>query len=414
MSGLRERMGRWLHDHDPRHSPDNGGKYCGAHCMTTFGRAADDLIREARILDADPATADAPADTPLRGLRRDPRLAALPGIQPGRALSQRNAGKEYPDLLAADARHCSSRRAAVGHRERARRPDAPRLRICGCQVGLELRRVRWFETSWGGFDLDPPLPPPGPVVSVVGHGTPSWVREQLGYNPTIADYRAAMGIDWMNRNELSQAIPPAYTRCGMVTASVVGTLLTPKLEVADNETSRRLTAQLVAERITGRVEPTFTSDDMFRGIEAEGYVRDLYSEHYHPVQECGFVVRTEGDWELGWSPDGLVGDDGCIEIKAPRAKGHLATILDGRVPRAHMAQCQAALLVSGREWLEFLSFHGGMPLWPFRVLPDPEWQEAIVAAVQKFEENAAEMTAAYEAATAGLPMTERLDMEMHV
>ena len=57
----------------------------------------------------------------------------------------------------------------------------------------------------------PPHHHDGPVVSVVGHGTPSWVRQQLGYKPTIADYREAMGIDWMNRNELSQAIPPAYT-----------------------------------------------------------------------------------------------------------------------------------------------------------------------------------------------------------
>lgn len=85
------------------------------------------------------------------------------------------------------------------------------FRICGCQVGLELRRVRLFETSWHGFAWMPGHNHPHAVVSVVGHGTPSWVRKKLGYNPTITDYRSAMGIDWMNRNELSQAIPPAYT-----------------------------------------------------------------------------------------------------------------------------------------------------------------------------------------------------------
>lgn len=94
-------------------------------------------------------------------------------------------------------------------------PGAPMrsdYKICGCIVGLDLRRERWFETSWHGFQMRSPCHHPYPVVSVVGHGTPSWVREQLGYNPTIAQYRAAMGIDWMNRNELSQAIPPAYTQ----------------------------------------------------------------------------------------------------------------------------------------------------------------------------------------------------------
>ena len=85
------------------------------------------------------------------------------------------------------------------------------FRICGCTVGLELRRVRYFETSWQHFHMHTPCHHDGPVVSVVGHGTPSWVRKQLGYNPTIHQYRAAMGIDWMNRNELSEAIPPAYT-----------------------------------------------------------------------------------------------------------------------------------------------------------------------------------------------------------
>jgi DNA (cytosine-5)-methyltransferase 1 len=84
--------------------------------------------------------------------------------------------------------------------------------ICGCQVGLKLRRKRLFETSWHGYELMPPCHHPEPVVSVVGHGSPAWVRKRLGFKPTIAHYRAAMGIDWMNRDELSQAIPPAYTR----------------------------------------------------------------------------------------------------------------------------------------------------------------------------------------------------------
>jgi DNA (cytosine-5)-methyltransferase 1 len=90
-------------------------------------------------------------------------------------------------------------------------PMRPDIRCCGCWLGLELRRERLFETSWRAFELRPPCKHEYPVVSVVGHGTPSWVRKQLGYNPTIAQYRAAMGIDWMNRNELSEAIPPAYT-----------------------------------------------------------------------------------------------------------------------------------------------------------------------------------------------------------
>jgi DNA (cytosine-5)-methyltransferase 1 len=84
--------------------------------------------------------------------------------------------------------------------------------LCGCMFGLpQLRRERWFETSWHGFALSPAHDHREPAISVVGHGSPAWIRTKLGYNPTIHQYRAAMGIDWMNRNELSQAVPPAYT-----------------------------------------------------------------------------------------------------------------------------------------------------------------------------------------------------------
>jgi DNA (cytosine-5)-methyltransferase 1 len=126
--------------------------------------------------------------------------------------SQRNRGKDYPDLLARTRDRLIASGIPWIIENVPGAPMRPDFRLCGCQFGLKLRRERWFETSWHGFALLPSCYHPEPVVSVVGHGTPSWVRHRLGYNPTIHHYRAAMGIDWMNRGELSQAIPPAYSR----------------------------------------------------------------------------------------------------------------------------------------------------------------------------------------------------------
>jgi putative phage-type endonuclease len=200
-------------------------------------------------------------------------------------------------------------------------------------------------------------------------------------------------------------------RCGIVTASVVGQLITPKtVKPAANDYSRALTASLVAERITGYVEPTFPSRDMERGTLSEPIARDIYAEHYGvAVDQIGFMIREEADWKLGYSPDGLVGDDGLIEIKAPRQKTHLATILADEVPLEYMAQVQAGLFVSSRKWADFISYNGGMPLYVKRVLPDERWQKAIVDAVTAFETNAKQMIATYTAATEGMPETERID-----
>jgi hypothetical protein len=203
-------------------------------------------------------------------------------------------------------------------------------------------------------------------------------------------------------------------RRGMVTASVVGRLLTATtLEPADNDTSRGLTAVLVAERITGYTEPTYMNDDMLRGIEDEPRAVQHYSDHYAPVVTDGFMVREEDGWTLGYSPDGLVGDDGLVEVKSRRQKKHLQTILADEVPAENMAQLQAALLVTGREWIDYVSWCGGMPMWRKRVEPVLHWHCSIVAAVEEFETTASRMVAAYRAATADLPPTERaLEMEM--
>ena len=200
-------------------------------------------------------------------------------------------------------------------------------------------------------------------------------------------------------------------RRGLVTASVISKLLTATLKVANNDTSRGLALTLTAERITGNIDPSFLSADMWRGVEDEPIARDLYAERYAPVEQLGFIVRDFGDYRIGYSPDGLVGDDGLIECKSRLQKIHLQTILDDRVPDENMAQLQCGLLVSGRAWIDYVSYCGGMPLWVKRVTPDLSWQAAILAAVEALEESAADMTARYHAATAGLPTTERVDRD---
>lgn len=183
----------------------------------------------------------------------------------------------------------------------------------------------------------------------------------------------------------------------------------PILTVADNDTSNGILTILAAERITGRCEDTPTTGDMWRGIVAEPFARDAYADHRRvSVEEVGLMVRTFDGVRLGYSPDGLVGDDGLIEVKAPRAKGHIDTVLNGEIPSAYMAQLQTALLVSGRPWIDYVSFHGGLHLWVKRVEPDADWQSAILAALDHAEAAITDRIARYTLATEGLPLTEPL------
>lgn len=199
-------------------------------------------------------------------------------------------------------------------------------------------------------------------------------------------------------------------RRGIVTASVVGKLITPKtVKPAANDTSRGLLAQLVAERITGYTEPIHPNAAMQRGTLDEPYARDIYSEQIQAVTETGFMIRDDWGFQIGYSPDGLVGDDGLIEIKSRDQKIQLRTFLDDEVPLENMAQIQCGLLVSDRKWCDYVSYCGGMPLYVKRVTPDAGWYLAIHDAVKAFEEAAAEMTARYLIAVDGAPTTERID-----
>lgn len=179
-------------------------------------------------------------------------------------------------------------------------------------------------------------------------------------------------------------------RCGVLTASEMKLILTPTFKVASNEKERAHLYSLLSQRITGYVEPGYLGDDMLRGYEDEIDARMTYAEHYAPVTDCGFITNDEWGFTLGYSPDGLVGEDGLIEIKSRRHKFQVETILEciakGTAPAEFMLQIQTGLLVSGRKWLDFISYSAGLPMATVRVLPDAEIQTAIIEAAAAFHD----------------------------
>lgn len=184
-------------------------------------------------------------------------------------------------------------------------------------------------------------------------------------------------------------------RRGILTASEMRLIMTPTLRPARNDKERAHMFELLGQRITGYTEPHYISDDMLRGHEDEIEARIRYAEHFAPVTECGFVTNDDHGVVIGYSPDGLVGDDGLIECKSRRQKFQIETILADEVPAEYLLQIQTGLLVTGRKWLDFVSYCGGMPMFVKRVWPCPEIQQAIIAAASAFEQRLAAAQARY-------------------
>jgi len=184
-------------------------------------------------------------------------------------------------------------------------------------------------------------------------------------------------------------------RCGLITASEMKLILTPTLKVANNDKTRAHAYEIAFQRLTQYVEPQYVSDAMLRGQEDEIYARAAYAEHYAPVTECGFITRDFGGFTIGYSPDGLVGDDGLIECKSRAGKYQVQTIATDQVPEEYMLQLQTGLLVTGREWIDFISYCGGLPVFVKRVEPDAKVQDAILSAAEAFNATVADVMRSY-------------------
>ena len=190
-------------------------------------------------------------------------------------------------------------------------------------------------------------------------------------------------------------------RCGLLTASEMKLILTPTMKPAANDKSRAHVWELLAQRISRYVEPHYVSDDMLRGREDEITARALYAKHFAPVQDMGFITNDEWGFTIGYSPDGLIGDDGLIECKSRRQKYQIQTMVENYdaevIPEEYALQVQTGLLVTGRQWCDFISYSGGLPMLRIRAFPDPAIQAAIIAAATAFEADLAAKHARYEA-----------------
>lgn len=174
-------------------------------------------------------------------------------------------------------------------------------------------------------------------------------------------------------------------RRGLMTASEIKLIMTPTLKIANNEKERAHLFELLAQRITGYTEPHYFNDDMLRGHEDEIEAKIAYAENYAPVTDIGFITNDQFGFTMGFSPDGLVGDEGLIECKSRRAKFQIETILSGEMPLDYMLQVQSGLLISGRLWCDFISYSAGLPMMTVRVFPDDKVQNAIIEAAYEFE-----------------------------
>lgn len=171
-------------------------------------------------------------------------------------------------------------------------------------------------------------------------------------------------------------------RRGIPTASAFHAMLAG----GEGKTKRKYMLELLGEQITGMPADSFSNAHTERGHEMEGKARDLLTFDYaEPLRQVGFVRRMiEGVGLVGCSPDSLIGEDGMLEIKSKLPHLQLEVLLKKRVPPEHVAQCQGALWVTQRKWLDFVSYWPGLPLFKMRVEPDPEYFEKLQVGLAAF------------------------------
>ena len=176
-------------------------------------------------------------------------------------------------------------------------------------------------------------------------------------------------------------------RLGKVTASRVADVIA-KTKTGYSASRENYMAQLVVERLTNTQAESFTNAAMQWGTDQEPFARAAYELKMGVmVDETGLVDHPTIPM-AGASPDGLVGEDGLVEIKCPNTATHIDTLLTQTVPAKYNTQMQFQMACTGRQWCDFVSFDPRMPqkaqIFIKRVLRDDSFIKEIESEIKKF------------------------------
>lgn len=180
-------------------------------------------------------------------------------------------------------------------------------------------------------------------------------------------------------------------RAGIVTASELDSLVTPKFEIRKGKTPESYLAKKVAEKWIGGPLPSFQSAQMDQGNILEEDAIPFFSLQFDvEIQRYGFCTTDDG--RAGCSPDGVIlkserspRDEG-LEIKCPEMHTHVRYLLDNCVPDDYIAQVHGSMYVTGLDSWLFLSYRKHMPPLTIRVQRDEKFDSQIHKAISEFNE----------------------------
>lgn len=187
---------------------------------------------------------------------------------------------------------------------------------------------------------------------------------------------------------MEQRSPEWYAaRLGKVTASRVADVIA-KTKSGYSASRANYMAELVCERLTGRSGDFYQNAAMVWGTETEPMARSAYEAHSgNLVTETGLVLHSSIS-DAAASPDGLIDEDGLVEIKCPNTATHIDTLLDEKVPSKYVTQIMWQMACTGRKWCDFVSYDPRMPehmqIFVKRVERDDEVIVELEREVEKF------------------------------